>query len=117
MFVGYNLINRGMKYYWRKNIIKQERRDLFSLEISCISRNVTGREILSLLVDNFAIIEVKTVNTFFEMRLLLFFSGDVETNPGPPKNKGPPGGRPKEPSKEEIMAAMKQKESGPWLLK
>ena len=51
------------------------------------------------------------------MRLLLFFSGDVETNPGPPKNKGPPGGRPKEPSKEEIMAAMKQKESGPWLLK
>ena len=53
------------------------------------------------------------------MRLLLFFSGDVETNPGPPKNKGPPGGRPKEPTKEEIMAAMKQKESGlvTWLLK
>ena len=47
------------------------------------------------------------------MRLILFFSGDVETNPGPPKNKGPPGGRPKEPTKEEIMAAMKQKESGP----
>ena len=41
---------------------------------------------------------------------LTFFSGDVETNPGPPKNKGAPGGRPKEPTKEEIMAAMKQKE-------
>lgn len=40
---------------------------------------------------------------------LLLLSGDVETNPGPPKNKGPPGGRPKEPTKEEIMAAMKQK--------
>ena len=47
-----------------KNITKRERRDLFSLEISCISRNVTGGEILSLLVDNFAITEVKTVNTF-----------------------------------------------------
>ena len=42
--------------------------------------------------------------------LLLLLSGDVETNPGPPKNKGPPGGRPKEPTKEEIMAALKQKE-------
>ena len=45
-----------------------------------------------------------------------FFSGDVETNPGPPKNKGgPPGGRPKEPTKEEVMTAMKQKESGLFL--
>ena len=38
----------------------------------------------------------------------------METNPGPPKTKGPPGGRPKEPTKEEIMAAMKQKEGRYW---
>ena len=44
------------------------------------------------------------------MIYFLLLSGDVETNPGPPKNKGPPGGRPKEPTKEEIMAALKQKE-------
>ena len=44
------------------------------------------------------------------MIYFLPLSGDVETNPGPPKNKGPPGGRPKEPTKEEIMAALKQKE-------
>ena len=79
------------------------------------------------------------------VKILLLLSGDVETNPGPPKNRGPPGGtyylwnikqhmniiykffniyydirkwvrnfefvgRPKEPTKEEIMAAMKEKE-------
>ena len=64
------------------------------------------------------------------LQALLLLAGDIETNPGPPKNRGgPPGGvyldldihrlgpsdcfsgRPKEPTKEEIMAAMKDKES------
>ena len=62
------------------------------------------------------------------LQALLLLAGDIETNPGPPKNRGgPPGGvylniqrlgqsdcfsgRPKEPTKEEIMAAMKEKES------
>jgi len=39
---------------------------------------------------------------------LLLLSGDVETNPGPPK-RGPPGGRPKEPTKEEQMKALQDK--------
>ena len=26
------------------------------------------------------------------VKILLLLSGDVETNPGPPKNRGPPGG-------------------------
>ena len=44
--------------------------------------------------------------------LLLLLAGDVETNPGPPKAKGgPPTGKPKEPSKEEVMASLKDKDS------
>ena len=71
-----------------------------------------------------------SVNIMAWLQALLLLSGDIETNPGPPKNRGgPPGGvyldldihrlgpsdcfsgRPKEPTKEEIMAAMKDKES------
>ena len=26
------------------------------------------------------------------LKALLLLSGDIETNPGPPKNRGPPGG-------------------------
>ena len=40
--------------------------------------------------------------------LLLLLCGDVEVNPGPPK-RGPPGGRPKEPTKEEQMKALQDK--------
>ena len=44
--------------------------------------------------------------------LLLLLAGDVERNPGPPKAKGgPPTGKPKEPSKEEVMASLKDKDS------
>ena len=44
--------------------------------------------------------------------LLLLLAGDVERNPGPPKTKGgPPTGKPKEPSKEEVMASLKDKDS------
>ena len=46
---------------------------------------------------------------YTQLRLfLLLLSGDVETNPGPPK-RGPPGGRPKEPTKEEQMKALLDK--------
>ena len=46
----------------------------------------------------------------FDFNILLLIAGDVERNPGPPKAKaGPPGGRPKEPTKEGIMASLKTK--------
>jgi len=43
------------------------------------------------------------------LNILLLLSGDIETNPGPPK-RGPPGGGKKEPTKEEIIAALKEKD-------
>ena len=46
----------------------------------------------------------------FDFNILLLIAGDVERNPGPPKVKaGPTGGRPKDPTKEEIMASLKTK--------
>lgn len=46
------------------------------------------------------------------INVLLLLAGDVERNPGPPKAKGgPPTGKPKEPSKEEVMASLKDKDS------
>ena len=33
-----------------------------------------------------------SVNIMAWLQALLLLSGDIETNPGPPKNRGPPGG-------------------------
>ncbi len=51
------------------------------------------------------------MNKYFSSikRKLTVFVGDVEVNPGPPKRGGPPGGKQKEPTKEEQMKMLQDK--------